>query len=179
MSWYVVINVDLLGICPAMWKSWFLIIFYWRATIIVQGAARGLGQSQAQIEAGWQKDWEQLWLEGLGGAAGWKTGHAPVLCVSSPETDWVLGCIQRGVGSQGRVGICPIPLPWWQRSTWRAMNSFGDHNMRRIWPSWSDPRGGTQRRSKGWSSSATGCGQGLLSLEKRRVWGELGAPSSV
>jgi len=51
----------------------------------VQGHAHGLGQSQAQIQAGQRMDGEPPWGEGLGGVGWWEAQHDPAVCAHSLE----------------------------------------------------------------------------------------------
>lgn len=60
------------------------------------------------------------------GAGGREAGQEPAACAHSPDTNRVLSCISRGVGSRGgREGICPSALPSWG-PTWSPASRAGD-----------------------------------------------------
>jgi len=121
----------------------------------VQGPAHGLGQSQAQIQAGRRMDWEQPCLEGLGGAGGWKAGHEPKKCARSPERQPYTGLHEEKWGQQVKRGDSDTLLrsratpQLWSPQLKKDMDLLerGQRRPQKRWECWN-----TSPTRKGWKS---------------------------
>ena len=143
----------------------------------VQGLAHGWGQSQAQIQAGKRMDWEQPWGEGLGGAGWWETHHDLATCIHNPESQLCPGLHQKQRGQQIKGGYSAPSIPLWWDLTWSPLSNSGVLSTGKTWTHWSSPEEGHKIDQRGetlplWGKAET-VGAGGLSLEKRRLWGDL------
>ena len=83
--------------------------------------ASGLGQSQAQIQAGQRIAWEQLWGEGFGHVSWWKTQLKLAMCAYSPEGQPSPGLHQEKHDSRSRSSV---QLNWIRTSRFMITLSF-------------------------------------------------------
>ncbi|GAB0193293.1 mitochondrial enolase superfamily member 1 [Grus japonensis] len=99
-------------------------------------------------------------------------------CVlAAQKANHVLGCIKRGVTSRSREGILPLYSSL-VRPPCSAASSSGVPRTRRTWSCWSKSRGGHGGLEHLCYGDLRLRELGLFSLEKRRLRGDLRAPSS-
>ena len=140
----------------------------------VQGPARGSGQPQTQVQAGWRVAQEQPWGKGLGGTGGAEAQHEPATCTCSPESQLYPGVHQEKCGQQVERGdSAPLLHSHWD-PTRSPASSSGAPNIGKTWMYWSGSRGGPQRWSEGWTTYPTRTGWGSWGCSEKA----LGWPSS-